>query len=235
MSRYGTFWWALGGCRIVGVSTAWAGEGVFDRAPVILGANEPGKYLKVRRYGDDGVAEGALLDAEQWAALQCCGGSTALPYPVPAVCGAWLWLFRPGFAGDVESIVARLRREKRLIVAPWEPIEGEAILACLVRDTDSVEFRDQLAMRAVHRALRAYQEGRCADLLLAAETAFAVEPYMTPVCVAWVSHAHRMNGRDVAADGFVEMAENSRGRTFAEDVRRIVRMISERGPHAEAA
>jgi len=97
--------------------------------------------------------------------------------------------------------------------------EESGNIACVVVEAKLAGPRAAWVDEAARMARAALRAGDAAKALAAAETAFNLDARMTPHGVALLACAHRKNGKEQRADGYLRMAERSMGTTFATEVR----------------
>lgn len=201
---------------IIGAMAPPRGKGAFDRANVIISANaEQGPFLNVRAYIGADEVEGKPLTREEWDALLRSEQAIEIT-PVPSAKGAALWILRPSFMGR-DAALEELRSSGSLLHDKISGSDGSFL--CLVNEPEANHFRDGWAARAAADAQSWARSGLWDRALEAAARAFSVERGMHPERLALLSLVYERTGNKTRADAYVDMAERSRGKDFAAQVR----------------
>lgn len=194
--------------RIVGALASPDGKAPFERAFLVV---EGPKGVFV---GDD---EGEPFPLEEWKALLKQREAIRLDRAPSFEPGLRLWMFRGDFTMDIDGIVTTLSRAKLWVADsdcwPHDKRRG------FVRDGQCNGFREAWASAALEGIERTIRIGDIRYALACAQTAFHLEPRMTPRATALLSYVFRLSGNIVRAEGYVQSAERSFGAEFVEMVR----------------
>lgn len=217
---------AIDSCHIVGAMFSLNGASCFDEADVVVCA-EAG-LLRVRTYLQTEV-EGEAYTEQQWADFVADDQGTNLPLDgLRLGVGAVLWVLRPSFESR-DAAVRELETSGALIYpvtrAPPQPHSGLATLLCVVSRPAARPLLAEWGQQAYLDAMTHARAGCWPAALACAEQAFVLEPALDEARLALLTLAFSRNGRRTRADGYLAMAERSRGEAFRSRVQSHVEAL----------
>lgn len=200
------------GLYIIGAMAPPRGKGPFDRANVVVSADVGrGPFINVRAYIGADELEGKTLTREEWDALLRSDQAIEVE-PVPLKTGAALWVLRPSFTGR-DAALEELRVSGVLFHDKIAWSDGSFL--CLINEPEANHFRDAWSHRATSDARSLARSGLWERALETASLAFSLERGMHPERLALLSLLFEKSGNPTRAEGYVAMAERSRGKDFA--------------------
>jgi hypothetical protein len=120
-------------------------------------------------------------------------------------------------------MVATLTRANALLAEPIKSVSGD--LTLVVLEPRVAGLREAWANEAARLSHRAFCQGDDAKALVAAKAAFNLEPTMSPRRIALLAYAYRRLQRARRADGYILMANRSRGPEFANEVLEEMKLL----------
>jgi hypothetical protein len=212
---------ALAKFRIIGAMFPPSGRACFDEADLVI--RSEGVVGRVRAYLSPGTGTEIDVEAEQysdedWAALLQDGQAAEIQFPDQRLAaGAVLWVLRPSF--ESRETAVRELETRGVLLQPilrlsTEEHELRNVLLCLVDRPKAEALLNAWGERAWGDA-RTHALALCWSAALpCAEQAFVLTPELDEERLALLTLAYEHNGRQTRAEGYLEMARNSKGAEF---------------------
>lgn len=200
---------------IVGGMFSAQGRSPFDEVDLVV--RRGGKLLRVEAYLGDS-ADGTEYTDDEWRALCRDGQATDLGWEGEQLeAGAVLWILRSRFDSR-DTALRELRTSGALALSPRRLAEGpgstDHSVVCVVLRAKGAPLMVRWAARSVEDAMR-HALADCWDVALTcAEQAFALKPELDAETLALLVLAYENNDRTRRAQGYLAMAEASKGKRF---------------------